>query len=318
MIVDQLQTQDLQQAAPVFRRILFATDCSPASERALCVVLPLAADNTQLVLVHVSNVDWRYEMLENPPELDLEQADAERQFENWIARIGLERKFDTILVQERPVAQAIVATAARNGADLLVMGTHGRGGWQKLTLGSVAEEVLRLSPCPVVTVGPKANALASGQKAALHTILFATDFGRGSAKALPLVLALARRYHSKIVLLHFTPPMPATSTSLSAYAPPTAAADELQQWEGSSRKRSLAQLKAWLPDLADLVQQPEYVVGTDFLPEGLLTAAEQYTADLIVMGANQKGSARWAAHIPWTTVHAVVRDAHCPVLTVAG
>ena len=222
MIVDQLQTQDLEQAAPVFRRILFATDCSPASERALCVVLPLAADNTQLVLVHVSNVDWRYEMLENPPELDLEQADAKRQFENWIARIGLERKFEKILVQERPVAQAIVATAARNGADLLVMGTHGRGGWQKLTLGSVAEEVLRLSPCPVVTVGPKANALASGQKPALHTILFATDFGRGSAKALPLVLALARRYHSKIILLHFTPPMPATSTSLSAYAPPTA------------------------------------------------------------------------------------------------
>lgn len=318
MIVDERQTRDLSETTPVFRRILFAVDFSPASQRALCVALPLAAENAQLAIVHVAHIDWRYEMLETPPEIDFEQLDAEHKFQTWFHRLALNRKFESVLVREGPVAQAIVSVAAKSQADLLVLGTRGRGGLQKLALGSVAEEVLRIAPCPVATIGPRTGDSAHGRPLTLRTILFATDFGHGSTKALPIVLSLAKQHRSKLILLHFIPPMPATATSLSAYAPATAAADELQQWQGTSRKRSLDELRAWLPDLTGLQQEPEYIVGTDFLPEGLLTAAERYTADLIVMGASHRGSARFASHIPWTTVHAVVRDAPCPVLTVAG
>jgi nucleotide-binding universal stress UspA family protein len=112
--------------------------------------------------------------------------------------------------------------------------------------------------------------------------------------------------------------MPATSASLSAYAPAGAAADEVREWEESSRKRSVKQLRDCLPEETGLEQEVEFVVGTDFLPEGILIASAKFKVDLIVMGANRTASAKAAAHIPWSAVHEVVRDAPCPVLTVAG
>lgn len=57
--------------------------------------------------------------------------------------------------------EEIVKTAAEQGADLIVMGTHGRSGLNRLLLGSVAERVIRLAPCPVLTVRqPPARARA--------------------------------------------------------------------------------------------------------------------------------------------------------------
>ncbi len=209
----------------------------------------------------------------------------------------------------------MVSTIAESETDLLVIGTRGRGGFSKLALGSVAEELLRTAPCPVLTIGPNAT-VAATQK--FNSILFATSFGKGSAKALPLALMLANANHARLILLHMMAPMPATSANLSSYAPASSAADELVAWEGSSRKRSLQQLKDCLPFENGLDREPEYVVGTDFLPEGILTAAGKFDVDLIVMGANRKGSARVAAHFPWTAVHEIICGARCPVLTVAG
>ena len=152
----------------------------------------------------------------------------------------------------------------------------------------------------------------------MRTILFATDFGKGSTKALPFAVRLAKVYEAKLILLHMISPMPATSSSLSAYAPATAAADEVEEWEGSSRKRSLQELRDCLPPETGLTQEPEFIVGTDFFPEGVLAAAEKFKADLIVMGATGKAAARMAAHVPWSAVHEVLRNAPCPVLTMAG
>lgn len=60
----------------------------------------------------------------------------------------------TIVVKEGHVGRTIVETAAQLPADLIVMGTHGRGGVERLVLGSVAENVLRTAPCPVLTLRP--------------------------------------------------------------------------------------------------------------------------------------------------------------------
>ena len=84
--------------------------------------------------------------------------------------------------------------------DLLVIGTRGRGGVRKLALGSVAEELLRVAPCPVMTIGPQVENAAFTREAGFHTILFATDFGKGSAKAMPLTLALARAQQAQLIL----------------------------------------------------------------------------------------------------------------------
>ena len=302
-----------------FHHILVATDFSEPSRRALCDALVLATENdAQLSLVHVLHFDRKYAALEDPYELNLERIAAEKEMKALVDKLGPEQKIDTTLVKHGPVAEQVAALIEEKQIDLLVIGTRGRGGLQKLALGSVAEELLRIAPCPVLTIGPKADIAALTRGPGFHRILFATDFGKGSAKALPLAFALAREQQAKLILLHMIDPMPATSASLSAYAPAGAAADEVNEWAETSRKRCLTQLRECLPAESGLEQEVEFVVGTDFLPEGVLTASAKFKVDLIVMGANRTASAKAAAHIPWSAVHEVVRNAPCPVLTVAG
>ena len=306
-------------ASSVFRHILVATDFSNPSRRALCDALMLATENcAKLSVIHVLQPDRKYGALENPPEIDLERSAAETQIKALVDELGPDHKIDTTLVKHGPVVAHVMAAIDQEAIDLLVIGTRGRGGLPKLALGSVAEELLRVAPCPVMTIGPKADIAAVANGPGFHRILFATDFGKGSTKALPLALALAKVHQAQLILLHMIQPMPATTASMSSYAPAGAAADEVHEWEGSSRERCLRQLRECLPAETGLEQELDYVVGADFFPEGVLAASARLKVDLIVMGANRTASAKAAAHVPWSAVHEVVRYAPCPVLTVAG
>ncbi len=306
-----------ETSAP-FRHILVATDFSELSQRALCDALLLAEEtHARLSIVHVLHNDRKYAALENPPEIDLDSLVAKKRIEALVDEFEPLHKIESTFLRRGPVAEHVRSVIEEQAIDLLVIGTHGRGGLQKLVLGSVAEQLLRLAPCPVMTLGPMAEISAVHHGPGFHRILFATDFGKGSTRALPLALALARAGHAKLTLLHMMP-LPATSTSLSAYVPAAEAANEFDQWESTSRKRAVQELKNCLPAKTGLEQEPRYVVGADFLAEGILTATINYGIDLIVMGANHAKSARMAAHTPWTSVHEVIRHAPCAVLTVCG
>lgn len=305
------------QATSVFRNILVATDFSAASKRALIDAQNLAAEHgAHLSLVNVVQSDWRYEMLESPPEMACEEADAKQRLESATSEIGPGHAVDSILLKHGETVAGVLSAIQETSADLLVMGTRGRNGLRKLALGSVAEQLLRVAPCAVITVGPRMD-FSKFPECKPRNILFATDFGKSSVKALPLAVELARHHGAKLLVQHMIPPMPAGSSGLSAYAPANEAAEDVIGFEHSARKRAIEQLKEFLPpNLLD--PPPEYLVGTDFLAEGILTAAVKFNVDLIIMGAVRKGSAQVAAHIPWTAVHQVVRDAPCHVMTVAA
>jgi len=315
MAVESRPTEGAIAITQVFHSILVATDFSQASRRALSSALALALHNdARASVVHVFGNDRPYEMPDSSSEMDREKAHWGRQLA-WIKNFEAMGKFDAVLAKQGPVAAGILSALDETAADLLVLGTRARGGLAKLALGSVAEELVRTATCPVMTVGPYAEMAENGQ---FHTILFATDYGPGSARALPLVEALSNQEKARLVVLRMISPMPATSGSLSAYGPAMAAADELQEWEGSSRQHSLEELRAWIGKQSTPHPQPEYIVRIDFWPEGILTAVNTAKADLIVMGANRGASPRLAAYLPWTAIHEVIRRAPCPVLTVAG
>ena len=319
MALAEPKIHDSSSKISLFRNILVAADFFHASASALSAAIALAAENdAHLSVIHVLQSDWRYEMVESPPELDLERLDADRRLKKLIDDLRPERQIDSKILKNGPIAAAILSVATESGSDLLVVGTCGRRGLSKFALGSVSEELLRRAPCPVLTVGPHAHRPIPQTTPYFQTILFATDFGRGSKKALPLVLALTKANQGKLILLHMIPPVPASSANLTAYAPATIAADEVEQWNGSLRNRALQQLRESLPADHGLPREPEYLVGTDYLPEGILTAANQFNVNLIVMGANHTAAARLAAHVPWTAVHEVLIHAPCPVLTFAG
>jgi nucleotide-binding universal stress UspA family protein len=144
------------------RRILCASDFSNTSGKALMSAIDLAkANRARLTIVHahvpiVPMVPEQYLEASTWDRVDTETRRwAERQVEKLVekARKRGVRAF-TMMVTGDP-AQQIVRMARSMRADLIVVGTHGRRGFSKFFLGSVAERVIATAPCPVMTVRGK-------------------------------------------------------------------------------------------------------------------------------------------------------------------
>ncbi|MRD47911.1 universal stress protein [Caenimonas koreensis DSM 17982] len=141
----------------MFKRILVPIDGSPTSNKALVAALNLARDagaSIRLVhtldqLVYLGAYDY------NPNLLSVVREDASRVLADALAiaqAAGVEA--DTVLIDDpgQRLGISVAEEAKKFGADLIVVGTHGRRGAGRVLLGSGAEEILRLAPVPVLTV----------------------------------------------------------------------------------------------------------------------------------------------------------------------
>jgi nucleotide-binding universal stress UspA family protein len=143
-----------------FTRILVPTDFSETADAALAYAKGLATRlGASLHLLYVfSDLSATATMVPEvyvplPPEVRERALDEAR--ESLLKRLGTaeEKHFrGTRTIVTGLTAKEIVQYAIDNGIDLIVMGTHGRRGVAHLLLGSVAEQVLRTAPCPVLTV----------------------------------------------------------------------------------------------------------------------------------------------------------------------
>lgn len=135
------------------RTMLFPTDFSPAADHALEVARSLARDHeARLILLHSVTSVPAAEVYIHETEMELLKSDARAQLQKLADRIT-----DVPVEIHIPYGDpghCIVAAAEELSADLIVMGTHGRGGLRRLLLGSVAEQVLRHAPCPVLAIKP--------------------------------------------------------------------------------------------------------------------------------------------------------------------
>jgi len=305
---------------PFRTTILAATDFTPASERAFAFALGMAHRyGAELDIVHalpLDNVGMR-SMVPVPHEMDTRRIEAEKQLHRAAKDAKTAGVANQVILERGRVTEVIADTACQLNADLLVVGTHGRGGFKKLALGSVAESVLRMVECPVLTVGEHVPLPASGVPE-FHTILFATDFGPASMKAWPYALAIAKEYGSKLVLLHIVPPIGVVDSIPAAYEPAMYAAEDLIAKRDALRIAGLEHLKKLIPADVKLAHEPKVMATAEFAAEGILNTAAVHKADLIVMGATPAKFAHAAAHDPWTVCHAILAKATCPVLTVAG
>jgi nucleotide-binding universal stress UspA family protein len=150
--------------ARTIRRILFATDYSKASARALDEAVSLARQNhAELLVTHVIEPIGQY----SSGEEDLAAADlylkmqeaakqnAERSMQKLMRKLAPARvKAKSFLLQGTPHDQ-IIKAAKKHRANMIVIGTHGRTGLSKLFMGSVAGKVISRATCPVVTVRGK-------------------------------------------------------------------------------------------------------------------------------------------------------------------
>ena len=145
----------------VFRRILHATDFSSASRPALVKAIALAGQNgATLQIIHVlsplvlpAGGDFAFMPAETYEAIDLRaRQHAQKQLAALVARARKSGVRAAATLAEGSPHEQVPRAARRGRADLLVIGTHGRTGVSKLLLGSVAERLVRVSPCPVLTV----------------------------------------------------------------------------------------------------------------------------------------------------------------------
>jgi len=143
-----------------FRRILWPTDFSDASYEALQAANELASHfEAELILLHVVHpiavVPGPVPGQFNGPAY---QRSVEAHALKTLQDITKKKVSDHIKVRTGvligPAANAIVDSAIKEEADLIVIATHGETGLQKLVFGSVAEKVVRLTTCPVMTIRP--------------------------------------------------------------------------------------------------------------------------------------------------------------------
>jgi universal stress protein A len=132
--------------------LLFPTDFSAASERAGVVATAMARQ--QGVRLHIIHVV--------PPITDPD--DSPERLSRLAAALGKDQPVQSALLSGR-VAHQIIRYAWEHGIGLIVLGTHGRTGVTRALLGSVAESVVRLAPCPVLTVPTSPKAVAPGAAA---------------------------------------------------------------------------------------------------------------------------------------------------------
>lgn len=284
------------------QNVLFATDFSSSSEAALPYALSVVrAYDSQLYVAHVIRPDLF--QLVPPEEADALHQSTRRHAEEQMAALLISGRLrdvpHQVLIREGPLWPITLQFIDDHRIDLVVVGTHGRTGARKLLLGSAAEEIFRLAPCPVLTVGPHVTT-PPPPRARIRRLLLATDFSSQSERAATYALSLAQEHQAHIMMLHVVKD----------------AADLSDRNRTVLKEFFTRRLQGLLPQGADLWCEPEIRVEFGDPAESILSSALNEEADLLVLGIRRSGT--FSGHLPPATAYKVVCQAHCPVLTVRG
>ena len=286
-------------------RILCPIDFSDTSRHALEHAVAMAKwYDSQLIALHVLHAP----ILPTPPVLFAEvtaegASAAPSQLEAWLeAARKVPLNVTTIVDEGNPTAR-ILECAATERADLIVMGTHGLGGFERFVLGSVAEKVLRKARCPVLVVPPASQTTA---KVPYTRLLCPVDFSESSLAALRFGFSLAEEADARITLLHVVH-LP-DDDELLLQEIDIAKFRELV--EATTQKR----LDALITDEMRTWSKPHTRVTYGKSYREIVDVARDEASDLIVMGVRGRNPVDLSVF--GSTTNHVIRMASCPVLTV--
>jgi nucleotide-binding universal stress UspA family protein len=211
---------------------------------------------------------------------------------------------DVVVVEGSPVRE-ILRQAQDRHTDLLVMGTHGRSGFEALFLGSVTEKVLRSTHVPVLTVPP---AVKRVETVVYKTILCPIEFSDASIRAMEYAFTLAQETGARLILLHVIEQL------VDAPQPGALSPFSLDQYRQHLEEDARARLRSAVPEEARVWCTPEERVLSGKAYRTILEIADQEKAEVIVMGVHGKGALN--RRLFGSTTHHVIREARCPVLTL--
>lgn len=276
------------------KTILHPTDFSPHAETALDHAVGFArAYDAEL---HVLNVQVPFSL----PSFPIDETAAEVEARAALDDIRIEgARVERHVRRGLAPAPGIIDYADEIGADLVVMGSHGRRGVRRLLLGSVTEEVVREGNAPVLTVHEEAKAPREGYS----RILVPVDFSPRTAPQLERAADLARRFDSALDVVHVIDP----PTMPDLYVP----FERLVVDIGGTTEKAMEELAELTESL-----RGEFDVTTEVLvgraaPE-IADHAESTDVDLIVLPTH--GHSGLDRVLLGSVAEGVLRRADCPVL----
>ncbi len=284
--------------ALTLRNILLATDFSESSTRALNYGLGIATRySATLHLFHC--IDPTPYNVGAPDAVQTVREAAwrdMRRLESELCSRGQAKSVDVKFHVEVAELATILPEIVRDlDLGLIVVGTHGRTGWKKLALGSVAEVIVDCASCPVLVVGPYTDRNRLEQFGP-ESILFTCDASAHSKLAESYALSLARKYNSRLTVGHV----------LEEHAGRVLARVSQFEWHDTDlRDTSLGR------NITNLPQFPNEV-GTQ--SDLILRVAEGTAADLIVLTV--PAAHRFTDRFLSTDSYRVLCGAACPVLAV--
>jgi nucleotide-binding universal stress UspA family protein len=299
------------------QRILCPVDFSDCSRRALDHAVALATwyDATVTVFhvcapVPISAYATVASMMPSSLVGGEDQNEVRKALETFAAVDGTSAPIE-LDIGEGDAAKEIVAKAAAAQTSLIVLGTHGRSGFERLMLGSVTEKVLRKAGCPVLTVPPRVTDAAPMPSVTFKRILCAIDFGECSMRALEYAMSLAQEASARLTVLHVVEPLPNVPIEDEGAL---ASIKTVREYIAAAKEEGRELLKRAVPDQVRAYCEVETVqtIGTPYR-EILRLGAEQ-AADVIVLGVHGRGAVDMMLF--GSTAQHVVRQAGCPVLTL--
>jgi nucleotide-binding universal stress UspA family protein len=307
---------------PRIAKILCATDFSPFARKALGVAISLARRHgAEIEALHVFQTAIPFAAGDTPyypvvvpvdPAARKAAGDELGRFVAAAADAGVPASMELI---EGDPCTVILDHARSGGADLIAMGTHGRRGFDRWLMGSVAERVLAKSHCPVLTVAAEPEAPAGWPRPPVlpvttKRILCALDLSENSGRTLAYASFLAAAAHARLTVL-------TVAEEVHDWNAPGEALSGIpfeEEFRKRREKAALARLEALVPRSAEGLGEIDRLVVTGLAHREILRAAREHGADLIVMGVHAR--AALGVSLLGSTARHVVREALCPVITV--
>jgi len=295
------------------RRILFPTDFSSVAEDAFSHAAHLAMRYD--AEVHVFNVATPQQGDQaNPMDyLPLEASDQDGGlFYMPLERVDVETPANergSVRVVYRQVesvspAKAIIDRADHLDVDLIVMGTHGRQGVDRLLSTSVSEEVVRQAPCPVFTIlGSDGDGPSPGPY--VGRILAPVDLSEQSGIIVDHAVELAKAYEAELDLLHVVEE--AAYPTVYGIDPLTPALPDVQKRAREAMNELASRIEAQGPSV-------EVHVSAGYAARDIIDFSEEHESGLIVMATH--GRTGLQRFLIGSVAEKVVRSATCPVFTL--
>jgi nucleotide-binding universal stress UspA family protein len=298
----------------MFKKLLVPLDLSSLAEQALGQATAIARASGAVIDLVVVHRPLAFGGFDDAPWNAQDRDAAHRYLERLAAELtagsGVPTTHDVMTGEP---AEKICHRARDVGADLVVMTTHGRTGFSRAWIGSVADAVLRHSPTPVLMLRPMET---KSQRTSAHKlfshVLIPVNGSTFSAEVFPCATALAKCNGARVALLHVVEPIPLMAVDGGLpypYPPPTVDNRSTQMLADDARDR-MTNTTERLRDATGLAVDGHVEVGTS-IAHTIIDFARTHDVDVIAMSTHGRGSSRL---LMGSVADKVLRGSELPVL----